>query len=173
MHASYRKKGHNLLSSASLSSLHSALARLGLSAFACAATFQQRSSAFPLGQVQPGGESLCPLAPECAALSVLPPHLQMSPAPAAPFQTFWHDTSIWQEPRQRAPTATHRLHLLGRQKTLVWSQQLILQCHTHCHMPQNTKQGRRHFGKNFINVRQQLEFSRRCFKGQNLQLHKK
>jgi len=109
MYASYSKRLHNLLSSASL---------LLLSAQCTCTrpvTFQQGSAPFPLGQVQPGGESLCPLAHECAALSVLPPHLQMSPAPAALFRPFGMTLPYGRSPDKEPPLQlTDFIYWVGR-----------------------------------------------------------
>lgn len=113
---------------------------------------------------------MCLLAHECATLSVLPPHLQMSPAPTALFRPFGTTLPYGRSPRQRAPTAAHRLRLLDRQKTLMWSQRFILQNLSTIRTAtclRTTKQGSRHFGKNFIKVNKQLEFPTRCFKGKS------
>lgn len=83
------------------------------------------------------------------------------------FQTFWHDSAIWQELGQRA---AHRVHSLDRLKMLVWSQQFTL-LNISAILPatcfKTTKKGSRHFEKNYGNANEQL-FPERFLKGRIL-----
>ena len=97
-------------------------------------------------------------------MSVLPPSLQMSPAPAGLFRPFGMTLPYGRsrDKEQLSEFWIGRKCLCGASNSLF----RILVPYA-LHMPQNPKQGSRYFEKNFTNANEQL-FPERCFKGRIL-----